>query len=63
MYVGGEGEAGDLHQQRFIGKRSRVGRLRFDDFALLQVGTATRGSRWIAFVSILVISHNICANR
>ena len=35
--VGGKGEAGDLHQQRFIGQRSGVRQLRVDDFALLQI--------------------------
>ena len=35
--VGGEGEARDLHQQRVIRQRGRVGQLRFDHLALLQI--------------------------
>ena len=35
--VGGEGKAGDLHQQGVIGQRGRIRQLRVDDFALLQI--------------------------
>jgi hypothetical protein len=35
--VGGEGEAGDVHQQCVIRQRGGVGPLRFDRFALLQI--------------------------
>src|SRR5439155_2076881 len=35
--VGGEGEARNLHQQRVIGQCGRVGQLRFDHLALLQI--------------------------
>jgi hypothetical protein len=35
--VGGECEAVDFYQQRLVGQRRRVGQLRFDDLALLQI--------------------------
>src|SRR5437899_9701190 len=35
--VGGEGEARDLHQQRLVRQRSRVGQSRLDYLALLQI--------------------------
>ena len=35
--VGSEGEARDLHQQRLVGQRSRIGQLRLDHLALLQI--------------------------
>ena len=35
--VGGESKAIDFHQQRVIGQRARIGQVRLDQFALLEI--------------------------